>query len=75
MSRYYETKNRTKELEDYPPILQARHIMELLGVCEAVAYQILHHEDCPTLKMGKRMAVPRDDFWEFLLSYRGKRLW
>lgn len=74
MSRYFEN-GRPKELEDYPPVLQARHIMELLGVCEAVAYQVMHHEDCPTLKMGKRMAVPRDDFWEFLLSYRGKRLW
>lgn len=64
-----------KEMGDYPPILQARHIQELLNVCEAVAYQVMHNADCPTIKMGKRMVVPRDDFWEFFMSHRGKSLW
>lgn len=64
-----------KEMEDYPPILQARHIQELLNVCEAVAYQVMHHADCPTIKMGKRMVVPRDDFWEFILCHKGRSLW
>ncbi len=74
MSRYYQN-GRPKELQEYPVMLQARDIMELLGVCEAVAYQVMHHQDCPTVYFGKRMAVPRDGFWNFLLSYQGKRLW
>ena len=64
-----------KEMEEYPPILQARHIQELLNVCEAVAYQVMHHADCHTIKMGQRMVVPRDDFWEFIMDHRGKSLW
>ena len=64
-----------REMEDYPPILQARHIQELLNVCEAVAYQVMHHRDCPTIKLGKRMVVPRDDFWDFFLKHRGGSLW
>lgn len=76
MSRVYETQCiRPKEIEEFPPILQARHIQELLGVCEAVAYQIMHTQDCPTIKLGKRMVVPRDDFWDFLMKRRGKSLW
>ena len=72
MSRMYENANaRPKEIEEYPPILQARHIQELLNVCEAVAYQILHIQDCPTIRMGKRMVVPRDDFWQFLMAHKG----
>lgn len=66
---------RPKEIEDYPPILQARHIQELLNVCEAVAYQIMHTKGCPTIKMGKRMVVPRDDFWDFLMDHKGVNLW
>lgn len=73
MARIENSKSR--EMEDYPPILQARHIQELLNVCEAVAYQVMHHADCPTIKMGKRMVVPRDDFWEFFMAHRGKSLW
>lgn len=65
----------SREMMEYPPILQARDIQELLNVCEAVAYQVMHHADCPTIKMGKRMVVPRDDFWEFILAHRGKSLW
>lgn len=76
MSRVYEISNvHPREIEEFPPILQARHIQEILNVCEAVAYQLMHHQDCPTLKMGKRMVVPRDDFWQFLMSHRGKQLW
>ncbi len=76
MARIYENPNvRPKEIEEYPPILQARHIQELLNVCEAVAYQIMHIKNCPTIKMGKRMVVPRDDFWAFLMAHKGVQLW
>lgn len=76
MSKMYETTNtHPKEIEEYPPILQARHIQELLNVCEAVAYQIMHTKGCPTIKMGKRMVVPRDDFWSFLMAHKGVQLW
>ena len=63
MARMYENSNeRPKEIE-------------LLNVCEAVAYQIMHTKDCPTIKMGKRMVVPRDDFWDFLMAHKGIQLW
>ena len=76
MARVYETSiAKPKEIGEYPPILQARHIQELLNVCETVAYQIMHNEACPTIIIGKRMIVPRDDFWAFLMSYKGARLW
>ena len=76
MAKTYELVNtRPKEIEEYPPILQARHIQELLNVCEAVAYQIMHVQGCPTINMGLRMVVPRDDFWAFLLAHKGVKLW
>lgn len=76
MSKAYETESTTpRELEAFPPVLQARHIMEILGVCEAVAYQVMHNESCPTIKMGKRMVVPRDLFWSFLMAHTKERLW
>lgn len=59
MARIYETASaRPKEIEEYPPILQARHIQELLNVCEAVAYQIMHIQDCPTPRDGKTHGSP-----------------
>lgn len=73
-----EMENKPKEtfpLEKYPIYMGAAEIQELLHVCEAVAYQVLHCKDCPTMYMGKRMVVQREAFWEFLKENRGKRLW
>lgn len=66
---------KAKEIHEYPPILQAKHIGEILGICTATAYDIMHSEGCPTLKLGKRLVVPRDRFWEFIMGQAGKQLW
>ena len=61
-------------LEEYPPVLQARHIKEILGVSEAKAYEVLNSKKCPTIRMGKRMVVIRDSFVRFLYACEGDDL-
>ena len=46
--------------EHVPDILNAQQLAEVLGISRAGAYQLLHREDFPTLRIGKRMLVPRD---------------
>jgi len=60
-----------KELRDYPPVLRAHHIQELMQVSEGKAYEILRSIKCPTKRFGKIMTVPRDEFWAYYLSYEG----
>ena len=55
-----------REIMDYPPILQACHIQELMGYSEGKAYQLMRSKECPTVRDGKRMVVPRDLFWKFI---------
>ena len=57
-----------REIQDYPPILQACHIQELMGYSEGKAYQVMRSKECPTVRDGKRMVVPRDLFWKFILN-------
>lgn len=47
-------------LETLPPVLNATQVSEVLGISRAGAYNLLHREDFPTLRIGKRMLVPRD---------------
>jgi len=61
-------------LEDYPPVLQARHIKEILGISEAKAYEVLNSRRCPTIRMGKRMVVIRDSFIKYLFANEGDDL-
>ena len=57
-----------REIHDYPPILQACHIMEITGFSNGKAYELMRSEGCPTVRHGKRMIVPRDLFWQYLLN-------
>ena len=63
-----------KPLEAYPPILQAQHVRDILGISEAKAYEVLNSSKCPTIRMGKRMVVLRDSFSKFLYANEGSDL-
>lgn len=65
------TVKEFRGFENYPPVLQARHVREILGICEATAYEVLNSKNCPTIRMGKRMVVPKESFLQFLKSSEG----
>lgn len=46
--------------ETFPTVLNANQLAEALGISRAGAYQLLHTEGFPTLRIGKRMLVPKD---------------
>lgn len=43
-----------------PAVLNANELAIALGISRAGAYQLLHTESFPTLRIGKRLLVPRD---------------
>ena len=45
---------------DLPLVLNASQLAGVLNISRANAYNLLHREDFPTLRIGKRMLVPRD---------------
>ena len=63
-----------RPIEEYPPVLQARHVREILGISEAKAYEVLNSRKCPTIRMGKRMVVIRESFVKFLFANEGNDL-
>ena len=51
-----------KSYDDLPLFLNARTAANVLGVSISSAYELMHEPDFPTLKVGSRLAVPRDAF-------------
>ena len=45
---------------DLPLVLNATQLADVLSISRANAYNLLHREDFPTLRIGKRMLVSRD---------------
>ena len=52
--------------ENLPNVLSAEQLAQVLGISRAGADQLLHSEGFPTLRIGKRMLVPRDKLAEWI---------
>lgn len=55
-----------QNFDGYPSILNADQLADLLGISRAGAYQLLHQESFPTLKIGKRLLVPKDKLMNWI---------
>ena len=53
-------------LEQLPLALSADDVAQVLGISRANAYELMHSEGFPTLKIGKRMSVPKDKLIEWI---------
>lgn len=58
---------------DYPLILQAKHIREILGISKSGVYELMRLKDFPLLEVNGRKLVYRDSFFNWLGS-KEKRL-
>ena len=52
--------------EELPLTLCAEDVASVLGISRTNAYALLHREDFPTLHIGKRLLVPRDEFIQWI---------
>ncbi len=53
-----------KNIEDYPMILEAAHIKEILGVSKTTAYEIMEHPTFPLIKLGRLKRVLKEEFFQ-----------
>ena len=51
-----------KSYEELPLFLNAETVAKVLGVAPSTAYELMHEEDFPTLKIGNRIVVPKEQF-------------
>ena len=51
-----------KSYEELPLFLNAEMVAKVLGVAPSTAYELMHEADFPTLKIGNRIVVPKEQF-------------
>ena len=49
-----------RSLDELPAMLTATELAGALGISRAGAYALLHRRGFPTLRIGKRLMVPKD---------------
>jgi excisionase family DNA binding protein len=53
--------------EDYPLVMTATHIQEILGVGKRKSYEIMDEKGFPLVRLGGKLKrVNRDDFFDWL---------
>lgn len=52
--------------DQLPLALSAEDVAQVLGISRANAYILMHSKGFPTLKIGKRMTVPKDKLIEWI---------
>lgn len=50
-----------KNYEALPLILNAEAVAAVLGISLTSAYELMHQPGFPTLKLGRRLVVPKED--------------
>jgi len=57
------------ERNDYPLVLQAKHVTQILGVAKSTTYELFSSPDFPLLQpLTGRKLVYRDEFFKWLDS-------
>lgn len=53
---------------DYPLILTADHVAEIMGISKRVAYELMEYKGFPLIRLGRLKRVNRDSFFQWLNS-------
>ncbi len=59
-------ESKYKTYDDLPLFLNAKTVAEMLGVSPATSYELLHESGFPSLKIGNRIVVPKEQFIQWV---------
>lgn len=55
-----------KSFEDLPLMLNVQMIANILGISRTKSYELVSSKGFPSLKLGNRIVVPKDQFIEWI---------
>lgn len=61
-------KSIYKNYDELPLFLNAEIVGNVLGVSSTTAYEVMHREDFPSIRIGNRLIVPKEKFREWVNS-------
>ena len=65
--------SQAKNYDDLPLFLNAEMVAKVLGVSISSAYELMHEKGFPSVRIGKRFIVPRDDLKRWMDEQVAKR--
>lgn len=57
--------------DELPLFLNAGLVAKVLGISISSAYELMHEASFPTLRVGSRIVVPKEKFYQWVESQTG----
>ena len=61
--------SKYKSYDELPLFLNAKMVAQVLGVSISTAYEVMHEPSFPTLRVGSRMVVPKEQFIQWVTEH------
>lgn len=58
-----------KSYDELPLFLNADMVAKVLGIAPSTGYELMHEKDFPTLKIGNRILVPKEEFRQWVKDH------
>ena len=55
--------------DQLPLLLNVKHLAALLGVSDSSVYELIEEEDFPSLRIGKRIVIPKEKLRKWITSH------
>ena len=55
--------------DELPPLLNVKQLADLLGVSDSSVYELIQEEDFPSLRIGKRIVVPKEELRKWISAH------
>ena len=55
-----------KSYDELPLMLNMKQLANLLGISDASAYELIQEEGFPSLRIGKRIVVPKEELQNWI---------
>ena len=62
-----------RSFDELPCFLNAKQVADLLGISQSSCYELMHEKGFPSVRIGKRFIVPRDDLKRWMDEQVAKR--
>ena len=61
-------KSIYKSYDELPLLLNVKQLADLLGVSDSSVYELIQEDDFPSLRIGKRIVIPKEELREWITA-------
>ena len=55
--------------DELPLLLNVKQLAELLGVSDSSVYELIQEDDFPSLRIGKRIVIPKEELRQWISAH------